>query len=145
MRFWAGTPNPGGMGRWLRITAREVQKDRVGTARESARKWNANVVLKGFHTIVASPAGELFVSTSGNAGLAKGGSGDVLTGLLAALTAQFGTGDWAKVLALGAYLHGVAAEIATLGAEPSGLLAGEVLDKIPAARAGLLRELQRRG
>ena len=69
------------------------------------------MILKGFHTLIAAPDGGVFVNTTGNAGLAKGGTGDVLTGLLAALTAQFKTGDWLRVLALGVYLHGLAADI----------------------------------
>jgi hydroxyethylthiazole kinase-like uncharacterized protein yjeF len=142
-KFLAVTPHPGEMARLLGISTKEVQKNRLEIARESALKWNAYVILKGFHTIVASPLGECFVSTTGNAGLAKGGSGDVLTGLLAALTGQFRTADWVRVLALGVYLHGLAAEIATSANEPSGLLAGELLEKIPAARALLLKEIQR--
>jgi NAD(P)H-hydrate repair Nnr-like enzyme with NAD(P)H-hydrate dehydratase domain len=101
--------------------------------------------LKGFHTIIASPDGDVFVNTTGNPGLAKGGTGDVLTGLLAALTAQFKTDDWARVLALGVYLHGLAADLAVNGMDVSGLLADDVINMIPDARAGLLQELQKIG
>jgi NAD(P)H-hydrate epimerase len=92
---------------------------------------------------VASPDEKVFVSTTGNAGLAKGGSGDVLTGLLAALIGQFGTDDGARVLSLGVYLHGLAAEIASRGTDLSGLLASEVADTIPCARAKLLEEIRK--
>ncbi|MGB7281019.1 MAG: NAD(P)H-hydrate dehydratase [Candidatus Acidiferrum sp.] len=143
-KFLAVTPHPGEMARLLGISIKQVQADRISVARDSAQKWNAHVVLKGFHTIIASPKGELFVNTTGNAGLAKGGSGDVLTGVLAALTAQFGTTDWVRVLALGVYLHGLAAELASLRADVSGLLAGEVAEEVPLARQKLLQELQRR-
>ena len=85
------------------------------------------------------------MNTTGNAGLAKGGSGDVLTGVLAGLTAQFRTDDWSRILALGIYLHGLAAELATQETDCSGLLAGEVADSLPAARLRLVRELQQRG
>lgn len=143
--FLAITPHPGEMARLRFTSAKVVQEDRVKTAQDAAREWNAHVVLKGAHTVVAAPGGEVFVNTTGNAGLAKGGSGDVLTGILAALTGQFGTDDWLKVLALGVYLHGAAAEIAVEGMDLSGLLAGEVADAVPRARQKLLLELQRRG
>jgi NAD(P)H-hydrate epimerase len=87
----------------------------------------------------------MFVNTTGNAGLAKGGSGDVLTGMLAAMTGQFKTDDWLRVLALGVYLHGAAADAAAAGKDLSGLVAGDVARAIPEARLNLLRELQRRG
>lgn len=139
------TPHPGEMARLLAVSAGQVQKDRVETAVETARKWNVIVVLKGFHTVIASPEGKVFVNTTGNAGLAKGGSGDVLTGLLAGLAAQFGTEDFLRVIALGVYLHGRAADLLSEQAEASGILAGEVAQAIPYARQKLLEELQERG
>jgi len=99
-------------------------------------------VLKGFHTIIAAPDGQIFVNTSGNPGLSKGGSGDVLTGFLTALTAQFGTNDWLRILSLGVYLHGKAAEIATSGSDVSGLLSSELVDALSHARRALVEELQ---
>jgi hydroxyethylthiazole kinase-like uncharacterized protein yjeF len=143
--FLAITPHPGEMARLLNTSIKAVEEDRVKTAREAAKDWNAFVVLKGFHTVVAAPDGQVFVNTSGNAGLAKGGSGDVLTGVLAALTGQFKTDNWVTVLALGVYLHGLAAEIAATGTDLSGLLASDVVSAIPAARRRLVLELQRRG
>jgi ADP-dependent NAD(P)H-hydrate dehydratase / NAD(P)H-hydrate epimerase len=143
-KFLAITPHPGEMARLLGISTKDVQADRLTVARESALKGNAHVILKGFHTIVASPTGDLFINTTGNAGLAAGGSGDVLTGLLAGLTAQFGTQDWHRVLTLGVYLHGLAAENFNQTPElTSGVLAHEVAKNIPSARGRLIRELQR--
>jgi len=142
-KFLAITPHPGEMARLLGVSTKDVQADRVKVARETALKWNAHVILKGFHTIIASPSGDLFVNTTGNAGLAKGGSGDVLTGLLAALTSQFGTQDWHRVLTLGVYLHGSAAELSAPTTELSGVLAQDVVQNIPSARGQLIRELQR--
>jgi ADP-dependent NAD(P)H-hydrate dehydratase / NAD(P)H-hydrate epimerase len=139
------TPHPGEMARLLKTSIPAVQQDRAKTAKDAAKRWNVHVVLKGSHTIVASPSGDIFVNTTGNAGLAKGGSGDVLTGVLAGLTAQFGTVDWVRVLALGVFLHGKAAEIAVEGTDLSGLLAGEVADAMPEARRRLLLELRRSG
>jgi len=121
-----------------------VQADRVEAAKEAARLWNAHVVLKGFHTIVASPGGEIFVNTTGNAGLGKGGTGDVLTGVLAALISQFGTADLPRVVALGVYLHGLAADLLEQQSDASGILASEVAEAIPYARRRLVQELQGR-
>jgi hydroxyethylthiazole kinase-like uncharacterized protein yjeF len=141
--FLAITPHPGEMARLLGMSAAAVRENRVAAALDSARNWNAHVILKGFHTLIAAPDGKLFVNTSGNPGLAKGGSGDVLTGILAALTAQFGTTDWVRVLALGVYLHGIAADLlAAEGEEVSGMLASEVARAVPRAREWLLREIR---
>jgi NAD(P)H-hydrate epimerase len=144
-QFLAITPHPGEMARLLGIATREVQKDRVRIATESAKRWNAHVLLKGFHTILASPDGKVFANTTGNPGLAKGGSGDVLTGILAALTGQFGTQDWLRVLALGAWLHGRAADTLIEDADPSGILASDVARALPYARFELLGEIRRGG
>jgi len=140
--FLALTPHPGEMGRLLGIATQTIQADRLLMALDAARRWNVHFVLKGYHSIVASPDGQIFVSTTGNAGLAKGGTGDVLTGILAALVAQFGRDDRARVLSLGVYLHGLAAELASRGTDLSGLLAGEVADSVPRARLKLLEELR---
>lgn len=144
-QFLAITPHPGEMARLLGITTKEVQKDRVRIAADAAKNWNAYVLLKGFHTILASPDGQIFVNTTGNPGLAKGGSGDVLTGILAALTGQFGTQDWLRVLTLGAWLHGRAADTLIEDADPSGILASDVARALPYARFELLEEIRRGG
>jgi len=143
-QFLAITPHPGEMARLLGSSSTSVQQDRAKTAAEAAKRWNAHVVLKGFHTVLASPSGQVFVNTTGNAGLAKGGSGDVLTGVLAALTAQFGTQDWLRVLALGVYLHGLAVDVPGRSPDLSGVMAQEIAKGIPSARHNLLREIQRR-
>ena len=143
-RFLIVTPHPGEMARLLGTSTTEVQQDRVRAAVDAAKRWNAHVVLKGFHTVLASPSGQVFVNTTGNPALAKGGSGDVLTGLLAALIAQFGTDDLLRVIALGVYLHGRAADLLAEQSDASGILAGEVAQAIPYARRKLLEELQGR-
>jgi ADP-dependent NAD(P)H-hydrate dehydratase / NAD(P)H-hydrate epimerase len=142
--FLAITPHPGEMARLLGVNTSEVQSDRLKSASEVAHRWNVHVILKGFHTIIASSDGQLWVNTTGGPGLAKGGSGDVLTGVLAGLTAQFGTADWIRVLALGVYLHGAAGAFASGWADPSGLLASSVAFDIPMMRHALLREIQQR-
>jgi NAD(P)H-hydrate epimerase len=142
-QFLAITPHPGEMARLLGIRSAEVQKDRLKIAVESAARWNVHVLLKGFHTILAAPDGRTFINTTGDPGLAKGGSGDVLTGILAALTGQFGIADWLRVLTLGAWLHGRAAETLTEDADPSGVVAGDVARALPYARRELLEEIRR--
>jgi len=144
-KFLVVTPHPGEMARLLGSSIAQVQHDRVKTTVDAAKRWNAYVVLKGFHTILASPSGQVFVNTTGNPALAKGGSGDVLTGLQAALLAQFGTEDLLRILALGTYLHGRAADMLSEQTDTSGVLAGEVAQAIPYARRKLLEELQGRG
>lgn len=143
--FLAITPHPGEMARLLGISTAEVKKDRVSIATEAARRFNAHVLLKGFHTVLAAPDCRIFVNTTGNAGLAKGGSGDVLTGILAALTGQFGGKDWIRVLALGAWLHGRAADTLIEDADSSGIVAGDVARALPYARRELLEEIRRGG
>jgi ADP-dependent NAD(P)H-hydrate dehydratase / NAD(P)H-hydrate epimerase len=140
--FLAITPHPGEMARLLGISNAAVQADRVKTATEAAKRANAHVVLKGFHSILAAPDGRVWVNITGGPALAKGGSGDVLTGVLAACTAQFGTSDWLRVLALGVYLHGCAADILSREKQPSGILATEVAATVPVALECLLREIQ---
>ena len=144
-RLLAVTPHPGEMGRLLGISTADVQKDRIGVATSAASRWNAHVLLKGFRTVVAAPDGRVFVNSTGNPGLAKGGSGDVLTGILAGLTAQFGTGDWPRLIALGAWLHGRAAETLAEDGDDSGIVASEVARALPYARRELLEEIRRGG
>src|SRR5271170_857266 len=141
-QFLAVTPHPGEMARLLGVKNSDVQSDRLKAATEAARKWKAHVILKGYHTILAAPDGRVFVNTSGGPSLAKGGTGDVLTGVLAALTAQFGTEDWLRVLTLGVFLHGMAGDMLSRQEDPSGILAHQVAETIPDAREWLLKEIQ---
>lgn len=140
--YLAITPHPGEMARLLAVRTADVQSDRLEAATEAAKRWNVHVLLKGYHTILASPDGRVFVNTTGGPSLAKGGTGDVLTGALAGLTAQFGTGDWLRVLALGVYLHGAAGDTLEKVSGPSGVLAHEVAQTIPQMRDWLLKEIQ---
>lgn len=143
--FLAITPHPGEMARLLGSTSSAIQSDRGKAASEAARNFNAYVILKGFHTVLAAPDGRVWVNTTGGPALAKGGSGDVLTGVLAALTAQFGTEDWLRVLALGTYLHGEAGQITAGWKDPSGELASSVASSLPMARHALVQEIRFRG
>jgi NAD(P)H-hydrate epimerase len=119
-----------------------VQHRRLELAQQAASRWNAYVVLKGYRTIVAAPDGRAFFNSTGNPGMATGGTGDVLTGVLAALTAQFRTADWARVLALGVYLHGLAGDLAAARTGEISLLASDLVEALPAAFARLQEELR---
>ena len=142
--FLAITPHPGEMARLLGIKTADIQSERLEAASDVSRRWNVHVILKGFHTILAAPDGQTWINTTGGPGLAKGGSGDVLTGVLAALTAQFGTQDWLRVLALGVYLHGWSGQFATRWAGVSGLNASSVAHGVSGARTALVQELRKR-
>jgi NAD(P)H-hydrate epimerase len=129
------TPHPGEMARLLGITVKEVQARRLEVALEAAGRWRAHVILKGFHTILATPTGCAYINTTGNPGMATGGTGDVLSGILAGLTAQFGVEDWARVLSFGIYLHGLAGDIAASRVGEAPLIASDLIDAIPEAYA----------
>jgi NAD(P)H-hydrate epimerase len=129
------TPHPGEMARLLGTTSAEVQADRVAAARRAARASGAVVILKGHQTLVAEPEGGVSVNPTGNPGMASGGSGDVLTGLVAALLAQ---GYEAPVAAeLGVFLHGLAGDLALVDGAPEALAAGDLIDALPRAFAAL--------
>jgi len=132
------TPHPGEMARLLGGTAKDVQARRLDAALEAAGRWRAHVILKGFHTILATPSGNAYINTTGNPGMATGGTGDALTGILAGLTAQFGTEDWPRVLSLGVYLHGLAGDIAAARVGQAPLIASDLTEAIPEAYARIL-------
>jgi len=134
------TPHPGEMARLLGVTVKDVQARRLEIALEAAGRWRANVILKGFHTILATPSGHAYVNTTGNPGMATGGTGDVLTGILSGLTAQFGIEDWARVLSLGVYLHGLAGDIAASRVGQAPLIASDLVESIPDAYGRILAE-----
>ena len=126
------TPHPGEMARLLGKSVPEIEADRVGIARSFATKAKVILVLKGWRTLIADPEGNVWVNTTGNPGLAKGGSGDVLTGMIAGLIAQFPDRIVDAVRAA-VYLHGLAADFALLGETENTMLATDVIAKLPAA------------
>ncbi len=131
------TPHPGEMARLLGRSTREVLAGRVEVARDFARRHHCHLVLKGHRTLVATPTGTVFVNSSGNPGMATGGSGDVLTGVLAGLIAQ-GIEVGAAVR-LGVYLHGVAGDLAAARIGEMPLLARDILSRLPSAVARFRR------
>ena len=108
------TPHPGEMARLLGTTVKEVEADRIGVARRFATEHGVTLVLKGWRTLVAHPGGRVAVNTTGNPGMAKGGSGDILTGIVAAMLGQYGE-DVASAVEAAVYLHGLAADFAVHG------------------------------
>jgi hydroxyethylthiazole kinase-like uncharacterized protein yjeF len=124
------TPHPGELGRLLDIPTAEVQADRIAAARRAAEETEAIVVLKGSLTLVASGRA-VFVNPTGNPGMATGGTGDVLTGLIAGLLAQ-GL-DALDATLLGVYLHGLAGDIAAGFQGETALAAGDLIDALPEA------------
>ena len=125
------TPHPGEMGRLIRLSPEDVQRDRQRIAVEFAKKYRVIVVLKGHQTVVASFDGSVYVNETGNPGMASGGSGDVLTGMIAGLLGQkLSLFDAAR---LGVYLHGLAGDLAAQERGQIGLIASDLLDRIPLA------------
>jgi len=121
------TPHPAEAARLLGSTTSAVQADRLKAARMISANLNAHVVLKGNGSILVARDGHWFVNTSGNAGMASAGMGDVLAAILGALLAQRYSGE--SALVLGVHLHGAAAdELARRGVGPVGMTAGEVID-----------------
>jgi ADP-dependent NAD(P)H-hydrate dehydratase / NAD(P)H-hydrate epimerase len=137
------TPHPGEMARLLGSTTAEVQKDRLRAALRGAARYHAIAVLKGFHSIVAVPDGRAFVNSTGNPGMATAGTGDVLTGMLAGLTAQFGIEHWERLVGMGVYLHGLAGDLAAQRFGQSPMTASDLIGAIPAAFAQLIHDWER--
>jgi hydroxyethylthiazole kinase-like uncharacterized protein yjeF len=126
------TPHPGEMARLTGLKTAEIQQRRVEIAREFARRHNAIVVLKGHRTVIADPSGKTWINVTGNPGMAKGGTGDVLTGMISGLIAQQPSRITEAVLAA-VYLHGLAGDIAVEQTGERSLLATNLLAAIPAA------------
>jgi NAD(P)H-hydrate epimerase len=126
------TPHPGEMARLAGIPVAEVQTNRLEVAREFARRVGVTLVLKGARTLIAHPDGRVAVNTSGNPGMAKGGSGDLLTGLTAGLLAQY-PADAARAVEAAVYLHGLAADMAVSEADEHTLLATDSLAQLSRA------------
>jgi ADP-dependent NAD(P)H-hydrate dehydratase / NAD(P)H-hydrate epimerase len=115
------TPHPGEMARLAGSSAAEIQSNRLEAARGFAQKNGVTLVLKGAHTLVGHPDGRVAVNTSGNPAMAKGGSGDMLTGLIASLLAQYPR-DPGRAVEAAVYLHGLAADFAARGIDEHTLL-----------------------
>ena len=127
------TPHPGEMARLTGLSTSEIQTSRVETAREFAARRNAYVVLKGNRTLTATPDGLVLVNPTGTPAMATAGSGDILTGMIAGLLAQFSDEQPEIVIAAAVYLHGLAAELAAAEKSEPGMLATDIVQFLPEA------------
>jgi len=133
------TPHPGEMSRLCKMSIAQIQKDRIGVARKFAKEWNLVLVLKGARTIIAGPKGDVFINLSGNEGMASGGMGDVLTGIITGLLSQ--KYDPLKASVLGTYIHGLAGDLAYEEMGGVGIMAGDLISRIPQVRKWLYKKL----
>jgi NAD(P)H-hydrate epimerase len=125
------TPHPGEMARLTGLSVKEIEANRVETVREYASKFKAIIVLKGAHTVTAFPNGRVAVNMSGNSGMGTAGSGDVLTGIIAAMAVQDLPLEEAVIT--GVFLHGFAGDIAAGKLGEDGMTAGDILNTLPEA------------
>jgi len=125
------TPHPGEMARLTGLSVEEIQQNREEVAAAFAKKWGITLLLKGKDTVIASPRGEVHINPTGNHGMASGGMGDVLSGVIGALLGQGLDGYQAAVL--GAFLHGLSGDIAAAELGEFGMIAGDVLERLPRA------------
>ncbi|MCK4261602.1 NAD(P)H-hydrate dehydratase [bacterium] len=125
------TPHPGEMARLIGRSKEEVQNDRIGISQEVAEETAATVVLKGARTIISDSESNVYVNPTGNPGMASGGMGDVLTGMIASFLGQ-GLGE-IESAQVGVYLHGLAADIAREKKGELALIATDILDSLSEA------------
>ena len=117
------------------MTVADVQRSRIDVARDFATSRHAYVILKGYRTLVATPEGVVYINPTGNPGMATGGSGDVLTGMVAGWLAQ-GVGATAACL-LAVYLHGAAGDLAAAALGEAAMTAGDIVAHLGAATLDL--------
>lgn len=123
------TPHPGEMARLMNMRNAEVQARRLEIARSFATQHRCYLILKGSHTVIAAPDGRAWVNTTGNPGMASGGMGDVLTGILGGLLAQGYPPE--EACTLGVFLHGYAGDLAAQEKGEAGILARDVIERLP--------------
>lgn len=138
------TPHPGEMARLLGSTVAAVQRDRINVARSFARKHQLIVVLKGHRTLVAEPGGEIWVNTTGNPGMSTGGTGDILTGIVAGMIAQNPKRVLEAVTAA-VYLHGLAGDAACEQMGEQSVVATDLLAGLPGAFRRTSRSVEQAG
>jgi len=127
------TPHPGEMARLIERKIEFIVSNRVEVARDFAIANNVFVVLKGYRTVVAAPDGSVHINITGNPGMATGGTGDILTGLIAGIIAQEHFGSFIERLCLAIYLHGLAGDLATDEIGEEAMVATDILRLLPAA------------
>jgi len=125
------TPHPGEMSRLIERPVSDIQSDRINIALNFAKENKVVLVLKGVPTIVATPQGEAYLNTTGNPGMASGGTGDVLTGIISGFIAQ-GL-DAKKSAILGVYVHGLAGDLASIDNGETGMITDDLIEQLPKA------------
>lgn len=126
------TPHPGEMARLTGLAVAQIQADRTTVARDFARRHRCILVLKGFRTVIAYPNGEIWVVATGNPGMATGGTGDILTGMIAGAIAQFPS-RLDEAVRAAVFLHGLAGDVACARTGPESLVATDLLRFLPVA------------
>ena len=134
------TPHPGEMARLIGKKISDVQKNRLQTASDCAARYRCYVVLKGFQTVIAAPGGELYINSTGNPGMATGGTGDILAGVMGRFVAGWkhqvdreNAGNLADYLAAAVYLHGLAGDLAAEDEGMESLIATDLITYLPKA------------
>jgi NAD(P)H-hydrate epimerase len=130
------TPHPGEMARLVGVSAREVQRDRIAIAKDFAQRYGCYLVLKGARSLIAEPDGSLCINLTGNPGMASGGMGDLLTGMIPGFIAQ--GYDCATSTKLAVFIHGLAGDLLSCEKGPVGFIAGDVLSEVPRALKSLV-------
>ncbi len=132
------TPHPGELGRLTGLSIEEIEKARIETARSFAKDYGVITLLKGACTVVAFPDGEVYINSTGNPGMATAGAGDVLSGVIASLIGQKVEPKMAAVC--GAFIHGLAGDLAKVKKGEHGLIASDIIEELPAALLRIKKE-----
>lgn len=136
------TPHPGEMARLTGLSSSDVQSNRIEVSSEFACKWKVVTVLKGARTVVAMPDGTVYINPTGNSGMATGGTGDVLTGIIAGFIAQGASPEDAAVA--GVYLHGLTGDVVAQKKGEHGLIASDIVEELPYVMKQVIGEMGKR-